>query len=171
MANEPTKAPAITTLLPRLRASNPLIYCLSNNVTAQFVANVLYAVGASPLFCVDPLEAEDVAGKAGAMVVNLGTLDAQRRQAIDRAVPNAKRWVLDPVGIAGLSSRRTLARTLMTKRRRLSAAMRVKFWPWMTRQRRLHRKVLTQPIRAKRLPHRQASWDNERQCDRDDRIG
>ena len=116
MANEPTKAPAITTLLPRLRASNPLIYCLSNSVTAQFVANVLYAVGASPLFCVDPLEAEDVAGKAGAMVVNLGTLDTQRRQAIDRAVPNAKRWVLDPVGIAGLSSRRTLARTLMTKR-------------------------------------------------------
>ena len=116
MSDNTPKAAAITTLLPRLRAANPLIYCLSNSVTSQFVANVLYAVGASPLLCVDPLEAEEVAGTADAMVVNLGTLDAQRRQAIERAVPKAKRWVLDPVGIAGLASRRTLARSLLAKR-------------------------------------------------------
>lgn len=113
MADQPSNGRAIATLLPRLRAVNPLVYCLSNHVTANFVANVLYAVGASPLFCVDPLEAEEIASAADAMVVNLGTLDTQRRQAIDRAIPKAQRWVLDPVGIAGLSSRRGLAKSLL----------------------------------------------------------
>lgn len=109
--NDPGQAVGV--LLPKLRQARPLVHCISNTVTAQFVANALYAVGARPIFCVDPLEAEHMAGQADALVVNLGTLDAGRRLAIEKAVPKAKTWVLDPVGIAGLSARLSLAKKLL----------------------------------------------------------
>jgi hydroxyethylthiazole kinase len=61
-----------------LRRRNPLVQCLTNTVSANFVANALLAVGAAPAMVDNTQEAALFAGIADAVLVNLGTpTDAQ----------------------------------------------------------------------------------------------
>jgi hydroxyethylthiazole kinase len=85
----------------RARARRPRVHCLTNSVAQAFTANALLAFGAVPSMT---SSAEEVAGfvaSADALLVNLGTLDAERRAAIsvalDRAAAGGLPWVLDPV--------------------------------------------------------------------------
>jgi len=74
-----------------------------------FTANVLLAVGASPAMVIDAEEAEQFAGMADALLINVGTLTAPRAQAMRRAIESAvaagKPWTLDPVAVGALSFR------------------------------------------------------------------
>ena len=56
-----------------LRSARPLVQCLTNVVSANFMANVLLAAGASPAMVDNPEEAAGFARVAGAVLVNLGT--------------------------------------------------------------------------------------------------
>ena len=62
------------TLLTGLRATPPLVQCITNYVAMNIAANVLLAAGASPAMVSDVEEAEEFAGIAGAVTVNIGTL-------------------------------------------------------------------------------------------------
>ena len=81
--------------------SEPLVMCLTNTVAANFTANVLLAIGAKPAMIEEPSEAAQLAAAAGAVLVNVGTID-ERQAAVMRAAIAVCRekkvqWVLDPV--------------------------------------------------------------------------
>lgn len=100
-----------------LREHAPLVQCLTNEVTANLVANVLLATGASPAMVATPGEAEELAPLAGAVLVNLGTMGADHRASIRSTVAAAQGartpWVLDPVAVGVLSLRTRVAGELL----------------------------------------------------------
>ncbi|MGX5695575.1 hydroxyethylthiazole kinase [Agromyces soli] len=104
-------------LLDRVRASTPLVHCLTNRVVANFTANALLALGASPAMVDIAGEAGPFARVAGGVLVNLGTpLDEQRRamrEAVAAAADAGTPWVLDPVAIGSLPIRTALAHELV----------------------------------------------------------
>lgn len=85
-----------------VRTHAPLVHSVTNFVVTQFNANVLLAVGASPVMAHAIEEVADMAAIASAVVVNIGTLDAHwvpsMRQALETARKLDKPSVLDPVG-------------------------------------------------------------------------
>lgn len=88
----------------------PLIHHLTNTVTINDCANMTLAVGASPVMAEDIREVEEMVGLAQALVLNIGTLDADMQASQRLAAKEAARLnvpiVLDPVG-AGATTLRT----------------------------------------------------------------
>lgn len=101
-------------VMTRLRARGPRVHCITNTVAQAFTANALLAVGAIPSMTIAPQEVADFAARADALLVNLGTFDTERQQAIDIALMKAaeRPWVLDPVLIDVSQPRATYARSL-----------------------------------------------------------
>ena len=97
---------------------HPLVMCLTNEVAAEFTANALLAYGAKPAMVEEPSEAAELARKADAVLVNLGTVHPRQADAMRAAVAAAAAvrtpWVLDPVGCQLLSCRGDLARELLS---------------------------------------------------------
>ena len=104
-------------LLDRLRARAPRVHCITNAVAQNFTANVLLAAGAVPSMTLSAEEIGTFVAGANALLVNLGTLDYERREATAVAVEAATRgnvpWVLDPVFIDRSTPRVALARALI----------------------------------------------------------
>jgi hydroxyethylthiazole kinase len=104
-------------LLDRLRARSPRVHCITNAVAQNFTANVLLAAGAVPSMTLSVEEIGPFVAGANALLVNLGTLDRERREATVMAVEAATRgnvpWVLDPVFIDRSTPRAALARALI----------------------------------------------------------
>ncbi|WP_251450826.1 hydroxyethylthiazole kinase [Microbacterium sp. Marseille-Q6648] len=98
--------------LDALRATNPLVQCITNTVVAGFTANALLALGASPAMCDIPGEAGMFADLAGGVLINLGTPTSEQRDAALEAADSATPWVLDPVAVGALPVRTALARRL-----------------------------------------------------------
>lgn len=88
--------------LDKLRNQRPLVYCLTNYVTINDVANGLAAIGASPVMSTAPEEATELISYASAILFNPGTLNQEFNQLMREAVVIAERnnipCVLDPVG-------------------------------------------------------------------------
>jgi hydroxyethylthiazole kinase len=107
-------------VLARLRSEQPRIHCITNSVAQNFTANVLLAAGAQPSMTISPEEIGHFAGAADALLVNLGTFDRERAEAIDIAVASAtaakRPWVLDPVLIDRSPPRAALARELLKRK-------------------------------------------------------
>lgn len=105
--------------LATLRERAPLVQCLTNIVVANFTANVLLALGASPAMVDNPREAEAFAGRADGVLVNLGTPRAETVEAMALAVRGAEAagtpWVLDPVAVGVLPWRTSVATGLLTE--------------------------------------------------------
>src|SRR6516225_1008831 len=104
----PTPNPPLATLpdvaadvLSRVRQRAPRVHCLTNTVAQNFTANVLLAAGAVPSMTAAPDEIADFVARADALLINLGTLDRERREAAEiaaeEAVEEQRPWVLDPV--------------------------------------------------------------------------
>jgi len=60
--------------LEKVRAVKPLVHNITNFVVMNSTANVLLAAGASPVMAHAANEVEEMAGFAGALVLNIGTL-------------------------------------------------------------------------------------------------
>jgi hydroxyethylthiazole kinase len=109
---EPTLAQLTAASLSRIRERTPLIHNITNFVVMNETANLLLAWGASPVMAHAIDEVREMVGYAGALVLNIGTLDeawikaslAAGEEANLRRVP----VVLDPVG-AGATRLRTAA--------------------------------------------------------------
>jgi hydroxyethylthiazole kinase len=114
----PVEFAALTAdLLARIRARAPRVHCITNTVAQQYTANMLLAVGAVPSMTISPEEIGSFVASADALLVNLGTFDAERRAAIDLAVVSAgaarKPWVLDPVFVDRAPTRADFAGQLV----------------------------------------------------------
>jgi hydroxyethylthiazole kinase len=103
----------------RLRARAPRVHCITNSVAQQFTANVLLAAGAVPSMTISPEEIGSFVAGADALLINLGTFDAERRTAIDAAIGTAraggKPWVLDPVFVERAPPRAQFARDILIR--------------------------------------------------------
>ena len=106
-----------STLLQDLRASTPLIQCLTNAVVTNFTANALLALGAAPAMTDIPGEAGPFAELASGVLINLGTPHKEQRAAMKEAAAAAGAagtpWVLDPVAVGALPVRTALAAELL----------------------------------------------------------
>ena len=100
----------LRSLFDNVRASTPLVHCITNYVTVHDVANVLIACGGSPIMSDEPRDVEDIQAICGGLVCNIGTLNDYSIEAMARAGRVARNAghpiVLDPVG-AGASALRT----------------------------------------------------------------
>lgn len=109
--------PAVAAVLGAVVEGAPLVHCLTNIVVAGFTANVLLAIGASPAMVENAQESGEFAAVAGSVLVNLGTLSAERERAMRAAAAAAHAsgtpWVLDPVAVGALAHRTELARELL----------------------------------------------------------
>jgi len=107
-------------LLARLRARSPRVHCITNAVAQNFTANVLLAVGCIPSMTLSAEEIGSFVAGAEALLVNLGTFDAERRQAtaiaVEAAAANDTPWVLDPVFVDRAPPRATFALELIARR-------------------------------------------------------
>jgi hydroxyethylthiazole kinase len=105
------------TLLERLRTHGPRVHCITNGVAQNFTANALLAAGAVPSMTLSAEEIGAFVAGSGALLVNLGTFDTERRVATGIAVQTAARenvpWVLDPVFIDRSAARADFARALI----------------------------------------------------------
>lgn len=106
-------------LLGEVRRRRPRIHCLMNSVVPKFVADGLSALGAIPSMTSSPEEVGHFVAKADALLVNLGTLDAQRREAIGIAVDVAdekgRPWALDPAHCNYSPPRAAFAQELLAR--------------------------------------------------------
>jgi hydroxyethylthiazole kinase len=104
-------------VLAALRARGPRVHCITNAVAQNFTANVLLAAGCVPSMTVDAQEIAAFVARADALLVNLGTLDRERRAATEIAVATAGKdnvpWVLDPVFVDRAAPRADFARVLV----------------------------------------------------------
>lgn len=105
--------------LAAMRASPPLVHCITNYVAMNIAANVLLAAGASPAMLHAPEESADFAAIAGALTINFGTLSppwvAGMHAAIDGATGAGKPWVFDPVAHYASPWRGGIARDLLAR--------------------------------------------------------
>lgn len=100
----------ITQALTAVRQQKPLVVNITNYVVMNNTANALLAIGASPIMAHSKQEMAEMMSFAGALVINIGTLDSEGTPrmifAVEQANANGKVVVLDPVG-CGASTLRT----------------------------------------------------------------
>jgi len=106
-------------VMARIRSRGPRVHCITNTVAQNYTANMLLAAGAVPAMTIAPEEVVSFVAGADALLVNLGTFDAERRNAIELALGavHAARmpWVLDPVFIESSPGRAQYARDLLAR--------------------------------------------------------
>jgi hydroxyethylthiazole kinase len=107
-------------ILMRLRARAPRVHCITNAVAQTFTANTLLAAGAVPSMTLSAGEIGAFVARANALLVNLGTFDAERRAAAAAALQVAAErripWVLDPVFIDRSAARADYAKSLVAQK-------------------------------------------------------
>ncbi|MDP5252904.1 MULTISPECIES: hydroxyethylthiazole kinase [unclassified Vibrio] len=100
----------ITQALSDVREQKPLVVNITNYVVMNNTANALLAIGASPIMAHSKQEMAEMMAYAGALVINIGTLDStwtpRMLFAVEQANAKGKIVVLDPVG-CGASHLRT----------------------------------------------------------------
>lgn len=100
--------------LRELRERKPLVHQITNYVVMNETANATLALGALPVMAHAPEEVEEMAGAAGALVLNIGTLSAHWVEAMLLAGRATKApIVLDPVGAGATTYRTSTARRLL----------------------------------------------------------
>ncbi len=104
-------------LLSRIRETSPLIHNITNFVVMNSSANILLALGASPVMAHSIKEIDEMTGMASGLVLNIGTIQENWIPSMIKAAKIANQnnipVVLDPVGAgATLFRTRTVERIL-----------------------------------------------------------
>ncbi len=118
-------------VLALVRERKPRVHCITNTVVQGFTANILLAAGAIPSMTTAAEEIANFVAGADALLVNLGTFDPERRDAVGIALEIAAEegvpWVLDPVLIERSPQRAAFARTLTDREPRVVRANEAEF--------------------------------------------
>lgn len=97
----------VVNLLKKLKGKKPLVHNITNYVTVNDCANILLAIGASPIMADDFREATDITSISSALVINIGTLNERTIESMISSGKKANELnipvVFDPVG-AGASA-------------------------------------------------------------------
>jgi hydroxyethylthiazole kinase len=104
-------------LLEKVKKSSPLIHNITNFVVMNSTANILLAVGASPVMAHCISEVEEMVSLAGALVINIGTLDEKWVESMILAAKTANSKgipvILDPVGAGATKLRTEMTRKII----------------------------------------------------------
>ncbi|MBA2870667.1 hydroxyethylthiazole kinase [Anoxybacillus calidus] len=107
----------IVKTLEKVRQVNPLVHNITNVVVTNFTANGLLALGASPVMAYAKEEVADMARIAGALVLNIGTLNETEIEAMliagKSANENRVPVIFDPVGAGATAYRTETARKIV----------------------------------------------------------
>lgn len=105
--------------LQKIYERKPLIHCITNYVVANFTANGLLAIGASPVMADAEAEVVEMAHQADALLLNIGTLNERTVRAMQLAGKSANMYhvpiVLDPVGAGATTYRTQTAKALLAQ--------------------------------------------------------
>lgn len=97
-------------ILENVRTKSPLVHNITNYVTVNDVANMVLAIGASPIMADEVEEVEDITTICNGLNINIGTLNKRTIPAMIKAGQKANELhhpvLLDPVGV-GASALRT----------------------------------------------------------------
>lgn len=117
MAAERLDAGAVAAVLARVAEIRPRVQCLTNTVAQNLTANMLLAFGAVPSMAVHVDEVAAMAQGAGAILINIGTINAESELAIPKllevARDRAKPLVFDPVFVELSPLRQHIAREVL----------------------------------------------------------
>lgn len=104
-------------LLQNIKERPTLVHCITNYVTANDVANVILAIGASPIMAEDIHEVEEITEHCTSLVLNMGTLNKNKLEAMILAGKRANVLghpvILDPVGAGASKFRREAVQRLL----------------------------------------------------------
>ena len=104
-------------VLASLREQPPLVHCITNYVSMDFMANCLLAVGASPAMVHSSDEVKEFTPLASALNINIGTISAAWLNAMISAAKIArelgKPCVLDPVAVGATSYRQQACQAIL----------------------------------------------------------
>jgi len=104
-------------ILASIRDSRPVVHSITNYVVMNSTANVLLAMGASPIMAHAPEEIEDLSLITSSLVINIGTLSKPWIESMILAGRLAKiagkPFVLDPVGSGATKLRTETARNII----------------------------------------------------------
>ena len=110
-------------ILAAVRESSPMVHHITNRVVMNFTANVTLCMGAAPVMAPCIEESPEMVKYAGALLLNIGTLDlplVESMMAAGRAANEAGIPVIfDPVG-AGATALRTRAAEMICRHLKLS---------------------------------------------------
>ena len=109
-----------TSYIDQVRAERPLVHHITNYVTVNDCANACLAIGASPVMADAVDEAESMVSIAQSLVLNIGTLNVTKVEAMMVAGRKANALgipvVFDPVGVGATPFRNRMAAELMCRR-------------------------------------------------------
>lgn len=95
--------------LEEIKEKSPLIHHITNYVTVNDCANMVLAIGASPVMADDIDEVNEMVSYAGSLVINIGTLNSRTIKSMISAGKKANELgipvILDPVGIGATKLR------------------------------------------------------------------
>lgn len=104
-------------LLEALHSKKPLVHQITNYVTVNDCANIVLAIGASPIMADDLEEVGEIIAISSALVLNIGTLNQRTIAAMLTAGKKANELqipvVLDPVGAGASQLRNETTRKLI----------------------------------------------------------
>lgn len=119
-ARERLDAASVAAVLARVAAQRPRVQCLTNTVAQNITANMLLAFGAIPSMAIHVDEVAAMADGAGAILINIGTINAESELAIPKLLEVArdrgKPLVFDPVFIELSPLRQHVAREVLRLR-------------------------------------------------------
>jgi len=105
--------------LEALKEKSPLIHHITNYVTVNDCANMVLALGASPVMADDIAEVDEMVSFAGALVINIGTLNSRTIKSMISAGRRANELnipvILDPVGIGATTLRTDTVKELINE--------------------------------------------------------
>ncbi|MDR3541257.1 MAG: hydroxyethylthiazole kinase [Desulfosporosinus sp.] len=103
--------------LSAVKEMNPLIHHITNYVTVNDCANIVLALGGSPVMADELDEVAEMVGFASALVLNIGTLNSRTIASMLVAGQRAKELgvpvILDPVGVGATKLRTNTAEKLI----------------------------------------------------------
>lgn len=110
-------AASVAAVLARVAAARPRVQCLTNTVAQNLTANMLLAFGAIPSMAIHVDEVAAMADGAGAILINIGTINAESELAIPKLLEVArdrnKPLVFDPVFVELSPLRQHVAREVL----------------------------------------------------------
>ena len=106
----------LAAVVRRMVKTNPLVMCVTNRVTAQRVADLTLAAGASPAMIDNPAEVPGFASISSAVYVNAG-LHTSQIAALDalKSMNARPRLVLDPVGYGASAYRNAVIQDFLDR--------------------------------------------------------
>lgn len=107
----------ISELLKRLKKKKPLVHSITNYVTVNDCANILLAIGASPIMADDIRECKDITSISSSLVINIGTLNERTIESMIASGKKANELnipvVFDPVGAGASEFRNEITKRIL----------------------------------------------------------